>query len=239
MNELEKLKQIIEGSSSIVFFGGAGVSTESAIPDFRSNSGLYQNKNYPYPAEEILSHHFFTHHKDIFYDFYVHEMIYPNALPNLAHQALATLEARGKLKAIITQNIDGLHQMAGSQNVIELHGSIKRNHCLKCHTFYDEQVVIETKGICPKCNGYIKPDVILYEELLDDDTIEKAIYYLSSCDTLIVGGTSLRVYPAAGLIRYFKGKHLVLINKEKTPFDERAEIIIHDSIGKVLNEMIK
>lgn len=239
MNELEKLKQIIEESSSIVFFGGAGVSTESAIPDFRSASGLYQNKHDSYPAEEILSHHFFTQHKDIFYDFYIHKMIYPNAVPNLAHQALATLEARGKLKAIITQNIDGLHQMAGSQNVIELHGSVKRNHCLTCNTFYDEHVLIQTKGVCPKCSGYIKPDVILYEELLDDDVIEKAIYFLSSCDTLIVGGTSLRVYPAAGLIQYFKGKHLVLINKEKTPFDEGAEIIIHDSIGKILNEMIK
>ena len=239
MNTLEKLKQIIETSSSIVFFGGAGVSTESNIPDFRSTNGLYQKRNYPYPAEQILSHSFFTHHKDIFYDFYIHEMIYPNALPNLAHHALAKLEARGKLKAIITQNIDGLHQMAGSLNVIELHGSIKRNHCLTCNAFYDEHMMMKTKGICPKCNGYIKPDVILYEELLDDDVIDQAIYYLSSCDTLIVGGTSLRVYPAAGLIRYFKGKHLVLINKEKTPFDEDAEIVLHDSIGQVLNEVIK
>lgn len=239
MKDLEKLQQIIKDSTSIVFFGGAGVSTESAIPDFRSSDGLYQKKNYPYPAEQILSHSFFTQHKDMFYDFYIHEMIYLDALPNLAHQALAKLEARGKLKAIITQNIDGLHQMAGSMNVIELHGSIKRNHCLSCHTSYDEHILIQTKGICPKCNGYIKPDVILYEELLDDNVIEQAIYYLSSCDTLIVGGTSLRVYPAAGLIRYFKGKHLILINKEKTPFDGDAEIVIHNSIGKVLNEVIK
>lgn len=238
MEQIEKLKEIIDTSNNIVFFGGAGVSTESKIPDFRSNTGLYKQKKYPYNAETMLSRAFFDYHKKEFYDFYLHEMIYPNALPNLAHKALAKLEARGKLQAIITQNIDGLHQEAGSMNVIELHGSVKRNYCMKCGHFYNELDIIKYNEICPICNGYIKPDVVLYEEPLNEDAIEKAIYYIQNAEVLIIGGTSLSVYPAAGFIRYFKGKYLVIINKETTSFDQYADVVITDPIGIVLDNVV-
>ncbi len=238
MEQIEKLKEIIDTSSNIVFFGGAGVSTESKIPDFRSDTGLYKQKKYTYNAETMLSRTFFDYHKKEFYDFYLHEMIYPNALPNLAHKALATLEARGKLQAIITQNIDGLHQEAGSRNVIELHGSVKRNYCMKCDHFYNELDIIKYKGICPKCGGYIKPDVVLYEEPLNEYAIEKAIYYIQNAEVLIIGGTSLSVYPAASFIQYFKGKYLVIINKETTSFDHYADVVINDPIGIVLDKVI-
>lgn len=236
---IEKLKKILDEENNIVFFGGAGVSTESKIPDFRSNTGLYKKKEYPYKAEVMLSRSFFDVHKKDFYDFYLKEMIYPNALPNDAHYALTTLEQRGKLKAIITQNIDGLHQAAGSMNVIELHGSVKRNYCMKCNAFFNELDIIKYQGICPKCGGYIKPDVVLYEEQLNEEAIDKTLYYISTCDVLIVGGTSLSVYPAAGFLQYFRGKYLILINKDKTPYDYMATIVINDSIGKVLKKAIE
>lgn len=238
MEQLQKLKEIIKNSNNIVFFGGAGVSTESNIPDFRSDTGLYKQKKYGYNAEEILSRTFFNNHKDIFYKFYFDEMLHPNARPNKAHLALATLEKEGKLRAVITQNIDGLHQDAGSKNVIELHGSVRRNHCIKCRGFYNEEEMIKYRGICPVCGSYINPDVVLYEESLNDNVIDKAIYYISTCDVLIVGGTSLSVYPAASFIRYFKGKYLILINRDKTSYDDYASIVIHDSIGKVLESVI-
>ena len=224
--ELETLKKWIDNSDNIVFFGGAGVSTESNIPDFRSDTGLYKQKKYGYNAEEILSRTFFNNHKDIFYKFYFDEMLHPNA------------EKEGKLRAVITQNIDGLHQDAGSKNVVELHGSVRRNHCIKCRGFYNEEEMIKYQGICPVCGSYIKPDVVLYEESLNDNVVDKAIYYISTCDVLIVGGTSLSVYPAASFIRYFKGKYLILINRDKTSYDDYASIVIHDSIGKVLESVI-
>lgn len=238
MENLEKLKQIIQESNQIVFFGGAGVSTESNIPDFRSKTGLYKKNTGSYPAEVMLSRTFFDHHKKAFYDFYLHEMIYPNALPNVAHIALANLEKEGKLQAVITQNIDGLHQKAGSCNVIELHGSIKRNYCMNCKQFYTELDILQYQGICPFCGGYIKPDVVLYEEPLDNYAIEQAIYYITQADVLIVGGTSLSVYPATSLIRYFKGNYLVIINQETTPFDQLADLVIHDSIGTILSKIV-
>lgn len=238
MEKIEQLKKIINETNQIVFFGGAGVSTESMIPDFRGNHGLYQKKNYPYPVEIMLSKTFFDHHKKEFYDFYLTEMIYPNALPNLAHIALATLEKGGKLQAVITQNIDGLHQKAGSKNVIELHGSVKRNYCMKCKHFYNELDIITYLGICPTCGGYIKPDVVLYEEPLNEEAIEQAIQYIMHAEVLIVGGTSLSVYPAAGFLQYFKGKYLIIINKDTTPFDHRANLVLNDSIGTVLGKVI-
>jgi len=232
-----KLQEIIDQSENIVFFGGAGVSTESGIPDFRSVDGLYRQK-YDYPPETILSHSFFWSHTREFYDFYRDKMLYLDAQPNAAHQVLARLEAMGKLKAVITQNIDGLHQKAGSREVLELHGSVYRNYCTKCHEFYGVEAITNAKGIpyC-HCGGIIKPDVVLYEEALDQDVINKSIRYISEADVLIVGGTSLGVYPAAGFIDLYRGDRLVLINKSSTPKDHKACLIIHDSIGKTLGEL--
>lgn len=238
----DELKKIIEENNNIVFFGGAGVSTESNIPDFRSQSGIYSKKTYPYRAETMISSDFFYDHPDEFYDFYFNEMVYPNAQPNAAHIALAKLEEQGKLQAVITQNIDGLHQLAGSREVLELHGSIHRNRCRRCHAAYTLEDMLKQKdGIprCPKCNGILKPEVVLYGESLDQQVIERAVAFIASADVVIVGGTSLVVYPAAGLLQYFRGKKLVLINKEETAMDSRADLVIHDAIGKVLGEVVK
>ena len=238
----ENLKSIVHSSQNIVFLGGAGVSTESNIPDFRSEAGIYKTKNnFSYPPEIMLSHTFFMSHTEDFFDFYRKKMIYKDAKPNDTHYALAELEKREKLKAIITQNIDGLHQMAGSKNVLELHGSIHRNHCIKCNKFFDLDYVIKNKELipkCDKCNGLVKPDVVLYEESLDTDVLNTSVEYIRNADILIVGGTSLVVYPAAGLVDYFNGSNLVLINKSTTPYDNKANIIIHDSIGKVLKSIL-
>ena len=227
------LQEIIDDSRKIVFFGGAGVSTESGIPDFRSVDGLY-NQKYKFPPEMIISHSFFVQNPEEFYRFYRDRMIYTNALPNAAHLKLAEWEQRGILSAVVTQNIDGLHQLAGSKNVIELHGSIHRNYCTKCGKFYPLSAVTETDGVprC-ECGGVIKPDVVLYEESLRSEDIENAVLEISSADTLIIGGTSLVVYPAAGLVRYFNGKHLVVINKSEINAGN-AELVINDSIGKIL-----
>lgn len=240
------LKDIIAKSNKIVFFGGAGVSTESNIPDFRSADGLYADKNkkkYPYPAEVMLSHSFYEQHPKEFFDFYFNEMIYQDAVPNAAHKALAKLEKEGKLLAVITQNIDGLHQKAGSMNVLELHGSVLRNSCIYCGKDYtlEETIKLRDKdGIprCEECQQIIKPDVVLYEEGLDLDILNEAVEAIEQADCLIVGGTSLNVYPAAGLLQYFNGKYLVLINKDRTPFDSQADLVIHDSIGKVLKDAV-
>lgn len=231
------LKQWISESDNIVFFGGAGVSTESGIPDFRSVDGLY-NQKYEYPPETILSHSFFMEHTEKFYDFYRDKMIYTDAKPNITHYKLAQLERQGKLKAVITQNIDGLHQMAGSMNVLELHGSVWRNFCMKCHRFYPLEKIIQTKKVphCD-CGGIIKPDVVLYEESLDDDTVSKAVKAISMADMLIIGGTSLNVYPAAGLIRFYKGGKMVLINKSVTPYDNEADLLIQTGLGEVFKEL--
>ncbi|AZV55213.1 NAD-dependent protein deacylase [Clostridium sp. AWRP] len=238
----ENLKSAVDSSTNIVFLGGAGVSTESQIPDFRSETGLYKTKNnFSYPPEVMLSHSFFMSHTEDFFDFYRAKMIYKDAKPNDAHYALTELEKMGKLKAIVTQNIDGLHQMAGSNNVLELHGSIHRNHCTKCGKSFDLDYVLNTPSLipkCDKCNGTIKPDVVLYEESLNMDTLNKSVKCIQQADMLIVGGTSLIVYPAAGLINYFKGKYLVLINKSSTSYDNEANIVIHDSIGKVLKSVL-
>ena len=227
------LQEIIDDSKRIVFFGGAGVSTESGIPDFRSVDGLY-NQRYKYPPETIISHSFFERNPEEFFRFYRDRMVFPDAKPNAAHLKLAEWEKRGILSAVVTQNIDGLHQLAGSKNVIELHGSVHRNYCTKCGKFYPLSAVIETDGVprC-ECGGMIKPDVVLYEESLRSEDIENAISEISSADTLIIGGTSLVVYPAAGLVRYFNGKHLVVINKSEINAGN-AELVINDSIGKVL-----
>ena len=227
------LQEIIDDSRKIVFFGGAGVSTESGIPDFRSVDGLY-NQQYKFPPEMIISHSFFVQNPEEFYRFYRDRMIFPNALPNAAHKKLAEWEKRGILSAVVTQNIDGLHQLAGSKNVIELHGSVHRNYCTKCGKFHPLSAVTETDGVprC-ECGGVIKPDVVLYEESLKSEDIENAVLEISSADTLIIGGTSLVVYPAAGLVRYFNGKHLVVINKSEINAGN-AELVINDSIGKVL-----
>ena len=238
----ERLREIIDNSENIVFFGGAGVSTESNIPDFRSESGLYNaQQKYGRSPEEMLSHSFFVRYTDTFFDYYKNNLIYTDAQPNKAHRALARLEETGKLKAVITQNIDGLHQKAGSRNVFELHGSVLRNYCMDCGEFYDlDYIMDETNcegGIpkCKKCGGTVKPDVVLYEEALDDDCMMGAIRAIQQADTLIIGGTSLVVYPAAGLIRYFGGNKLVLINKQATPYDSKADLVINDSIGKVMD----
>lgn len=240
--DYSELKSAIESSNNIVFFGGAGISTESNIPDFRSEVGLYKTKNnYSYPPEVMLSHSFFVSHTEDFFDFYRSKMIYKDAKPNPAHYALAKLEKMGKLSAIVTQNIDGLHQIAGSKNVLELHGSIHRNFCSKCKKSFDLNYIINSKSSVPKCDvcgGIIKPDVVLYEESLNTDTINASIKYISRADLLIIGGTSLVVYPAAGLIDYFNGNNLVLINKSSTSCDSKANIVIHDSIGKVLGSII-
>ena len=238
----ERLKEIIDNSENIVFFGGAGVSTESNIPDFRSESGLYNaQRKYGRSPEEMLSHSFFTGQTDTFFDYYKNNLIYRSAEPNKAHRALAKLEAEGKLKAVITQNIDGLHQKAGSRNVFELHGSVLRNYCMDCGEYYDLDYIMDESNCegniphCKKCGGIVKPDVVLYEEALDEDCMMGAIRAIEHADTLIIGGTSLVVYPAAGLIRYFGGNKLVLINKQATPYDSKANLVINDSIGKVMD----
>lgn len=230
---METLLEWVNESNNIVFFGGAGVSTESDIPDFRSVDGLY-NQEYRYPPEVILSHSFFLKNPEEFYRFYRSKMLYLEALPNKTHQVLAELEKNGKLKAVVTQNIDGLHQKAGSSNVMELHGSVHRNYCTKCHAFYSAGYIQKTKGVpvC-QCGGIIKPDVVLYEEGLDQKIIEKAIACIRNADVLIIGGTSLTVYPAAGLVDYYKGNKLVLVNKSVTSMDKRADLLIQDNLGKV------
>lgn len=230
-----KLKDEIQKSENIVFFGGAGVSTESGIPDFRSADGIY-NQKYKYPPEQILSHTFFVKYTEQFYDFYRDKMINITAKPNKAHYALSKLENMGKLKAIVTQNIDGLHQTAGSKTVYELHGSVHRNYCMKCHKFYGLDVIVNSKGVphCD-CGGIIKPDVVLYEEGLDNRVCTNACTAIANADLLIIGGTSLNVYPAAGMIRYFGGKTLAIINKSETPSDKSADIVLHNSIGEVLD----
>lgn len=235
MTSQEQLQKWIAESDNIVFFGGAGVSTESGIKDFRSVDGLY-HESYDYPPETILSHTFFMNRPEEFYRFYHDKMICPDVKPNAAHLKLAELERVGKLKAVVTQNIDGLHQAAGSRTVYELHGSTHRNYCMKCRQFYDLDFIDRAEGVphCPVCGGMIKPDVVLYEEGLDEETMEAAILSINRADVLIVGGTSLVVYPAAGLINYYRGDKLVLINRDPTPYDKRADLVIHDSIGKVL-----
>lgn len=237
----EALKKVIEESDNIVFFGGAGVSTESNIPDFRSQSGIYSKKTYPYRAETMISSDFFYEYPKEFFDFYFHEMIYENAKPNAAHLALANLEAKNKLKAVITQNIDGLHQMAGSKNVLELHGSVHRNRCRGCHAYYTLEDMLKQKHKVPKCTACgrtIKPEVVLYGEALHQHVVEDAVSYIAKADVMIVGGTSLVVYPAAGLLQYFHGSKLILINKEETAMDQKADIVIHDAIGKVLQKAL-
>ena len=237
-SEIETLKTWIEASDNIVFFGGAGVSTESGIPDFRSTDGLYHQK-FEYPPETILSHTFFYQHTEYFYRFYREKMLPLEAEPNAAHRALAALERVGKLRAIVTQNIDGLHQKAGSKNVYELHGSIWRNYCTKCGKSYSAEFIRDSGGVphCA-CGGLIKPDVVLYEEGLDEKTIKGAVRAIAEADVLIVGGTSLTVYPAAGLIRYYGGNRLVLINRDETPYDGYANLIFREPIGQVLGQCV-
>ena len=235
---MNTLTEILKDSKRIVFFGGAGTSTESGIPDFRSQDGLY-HQQYAWPPEEILSHTFFMRRPEEFYRFYRDKMSFPGAQPNAAHKALVRLEQMGKLSAVITQNIDGLHQKAGSRRVLELHGSIHRNYCMKCGRFFSFEDIMKMKGVphC-SCGGMIKPDVVLYEESLDGDTIEQAVREIELADTLIIGGTSLVVYPAAGMVHYFRGRHLVQINRDPTSADSYCELSIHDSIGKVLGEAV-
>ena len=230
----EQLQKLITESDNIVFFGGAGVSTESGIPDFRSVDGLY-HQSYDYPPETILSHSFYLNKTEVFYRFYHEKMLCLDAKPNAAHLKLAELERAGKLKAVITQNIDGLHQLAGSKEVLELHGSVHRNYCRKCAKLFDASYIKNHTGVprCDECGGEIKPDVVLYEEGLDTQTMQKAVMYLSKADVLIIGGTSLAVYPAAGLVDYYKGDKLVLINKSATPMDKRADLLIQGSIGEI------
>ncbi len=234
----EKLRDIIERSDNIVFFGGAGVSTESGIPDFRSADGLY-NQKYKYPPERILSRSFFQSRTEVFYEFYRDKILYLEAKPGKAHAALASLELAGKLKAIITQNIDGLHQKAGSKNVLELHGSVYRNYCEKCAKQYDVEFIQTSFGV-PKCacGGTVRPDVVLYEEGLDSGVLQTAAKYIADADVLIVGGTSLAVYPAAGLVDYYKGKKLILINKSPTPYDLRADVLINAGLGETLGQIM-
>ena len=236
-DQIEKLKNIINNSNKIVFFGGAGVSTESGIPDFRSMDGLY-NLEYKYPPEEILSHSFFEKHTSEFYKFYRDKMIHENAKPNKAHNKLAEWEKEGKLKAVITQNIDGLHQKAGSKNVIELHGSIFRNYCVDCNKLYDIDKIKSSKDIplCD-CGGIIKPDVVLYEEQLKDEVLNCSVDVITTADTLIISGTSLRVFPASTLVKYFYGEYLIIINKSKLDFENDADIVIHDGIAKTLEKL--
>ena len=235
--KIQQFKQMINESNNIVFFGGAGVSTESGIPDFRSKDGLY-NQKYDYPPEEILSHTFFINHTDAFYKFYKDKMNSLKYKPNITHIKLAELEEKGKIKAIVTQNIDGLHQKAGSKNVYELHGSVLRNYCMKCYKFYDAEYVFTSKGI-PKCScgGMIKPDVVLYEEGLDEETLENAIRAIRHADVMIVAGTSLTVQPASSLLNYYTGNKLVLINRDVTPYDNWANLVIHESLGNVFENI--
>lgn len=237
-SEVTQLQEAIDKFENIVFFGGAGVSTESGIPDFRSVDGLY-NQQYDYPPETILSHTFFMNNPQEFYRFYQAKMLCDTAKPNAAHRKLAELEQTGKLKAVITQNIDNLHQMAGSRNVLELHGSVHRNHCMKCGKFYDFSYMKNSQGIpkCQACGGTIKPDVVLYEEGLDNTTINRSVQAISAAQVLIIGGTSLAVYPAAGLIDYFQGKKLIVINKAPTPRDRQADLIISQPIGEVFSQI--
>ena len=240
---VEALQKIIDNSKRIAFFGGAGVSTESGIPDFRSQDGLYSQK-WKYPPEQILSHSFFMKNTGEFYRFYREKMICLSAKPNGAHLKLAELEAAGKLTGVVTQNIDGLHQAAGSKKVFELHGSVLRNNCMKCKSFYDVNFILDSgkEGesavpVCPKCGGIVKPDVVLYEEGLDNDVIEGAVNAIATADTLIIGGTSLNVYPAASLIHYFRGNTIVLINKSPTSADSLAQLVISEGIGQVLGQL--
>lgn len=238
MDQVQRLQQMIDESSNIVFFGGAGVSTESGIPDFRSSDGLYMQA-YQYPPEEVVSHDFFISHTEAFYTFYKEKMLCLDAKPNAAHYKLAELEESGKLKAVVTQNIDGLHQLGGSKCVYELHGSVHRNYCMDCHEFYDAAYIKNAEGVpvCETCGGLIKPDVVLYGEMLDNTTINGAVEAISHADMLIIGGTSLIVYPAAGFVDYFKGRHLVLINKSETGRDSAAELAIHAPIGEVMDQI--
>lgn len=236
---VEKFLQMAAESDNIVFFGGAGVSTESGIPDFRSVDGLY-NQKYDYPPETILSHSFYMAKTDEFYRFYRDKMLCLDVKPNVTHEKLAQLEAAGKLKAIVTQNIDGLHQAAGSKRVLELHGSVHRNYCQHCGKLFDARYVLESTDpvpVCDACGGRIKPDVVLYEEGLDNQTMQDAVYYISHADMLIIGGTSLAVYPAAGLIDYYRGNKLVLINKSATPMDSRADLVIQEGLGAVFGRI--
>ena len=236
-SKIETLKTWIEASDNIVFFGGAGVSTESGIPDFRSVDGLY-HQQFEYPPETILSHTFFYQHPDYFYRFYRQKMLPLEAQPNAAHKKLAELEQAGKLRTVITQNIDGLHQKAGSRNVLELHGSIWRNYCTRCGKFYPPEFIRDCAGV-PRCDcgGVVKPDVVLYEESLSEDVLHRAVHAISEADVLIVGGTSLTVYPAAGLIRYYRGSKLVLINRDETPYDTAADLVLRDPIGQVFAQL--
>jgi len=232
-----KIKELIQNAKKIVVFSGAGFSTESNIPDFRSADGIYQKKTYPYPCETMISHSFYLSNTEEFYEFYRNEMVYEDALPNKGHLAIAKLEELGKLEAVITQNIDGLHQKAGNNKVFELHGSIHRNYCENCHCFYGLEKILNQKPIptCDHCGGIVKPDVVLYEEGLDSQTINNAINALYNADLLIVAGTSLTVYPAAGLIRYYRGNDIILINHDETFADQYATVVSRDNIGDVLN----
>ena len=238
MERIEKLREIINESGNIVFFGGAGVSTESGIPDFRSVDGLY-NQKYDYPPETILSHTFYRHYPEEFFRFYKDKMLCLTAKPNAAHLKLAKWEQEGKLKAVITQNIDGRHQAAGSKRVLELHGSVLRNYCEKCGKFFDAEYMLHSKGApkCDDCGGAIKPDVVLYEEGLDNQTLSDAVSYISKADVLIIGGTSLVVYPAAGLIDYYRGNKLILINKTPTARDSGADLVVQGSIGEIFSSL--
>lgn len=235
---IQTLQRWLDESRNVVFFGGAGVSTESGIPDFRSVDGLY-NMKYQYPPETIISHTFFTQRPEEFFAFYRDKMLWPNARPNAAHRKLAELEAAGKLKAVVTQNIDGLHQAAGSRVVYELHGSVHRNYCMNCHQFFDLDFIVKGGGVpvCPVCGGTVKPDVVLYEEGLDQATMEAAVLAIARADMLIVGGTSLAVYPAAGLINYYRGNRLVLVNKTPTPYDAHADLVIAGAIGEIFDQL--
>ena len=237
MEKLETLKQWIQESDRIVFFGGAGVSTESGIPDFRSVDGLY-NQKFEYPPETIISHSFYVRRPEYFFRFYREKMLPLGFEPNITHKVLARWEQEGKLSAVVTQNIDGLHQKAGSQRVYELHGSVLRNYCTRCRKFHSAEFVRDADGV-PKCTcgGIVKPDVVLYEESLNQDTIEKSVRAIQSADLLIVAGTSLTVYPAAGLINYYQGNRLVLINRDATPYDHEADLVFHDSLGKIFEQL--
>ena len=242
MDGLMQLVDIVKQSKYLVFFGGAGVSTESNIPDFRSEKGLYKAQSqYGFSPEEMLSATFFWKHQEVFYDYYRKHILHPDAKPNPAHIGLAKLEKRGILKAVITQNIDGLHQKAGSQEVLELHGSVYTNHCHNCHAAYDMNYVEKSNNIplCLQCGGVIKPDVVLYEEPLNHDVIERSVSHIRNADTLIIGGTSLVVYPAAGLIQYFRGKNLILINKTITPYDNKGTLLINHAIGEVFTALME
>lgn len=235
---IQELKQIIEKYDNIVFFGGAGVSTESGIPDFRSVDGLY-HQQYDYPPETILSHTFYSHYKEEFFRFYRNKMLFLDAKPNAAHLKLAELEREGKVRAVITQNIDGLHQAAGSKTVLELHGSVLRNYCEKCGEFHDVKYIMESDGVpkCKRCGGAVKPDVVLYEEGLNQKTLNSAVHFIHDAQVLIIGGTSLAVYPAAGLIDYFQGDKLIVINKSATPRDSHADLLISAPIAEVFSQL--